>query len=174
MEKQRSVVVTDPLGRTKRRLNFGVMHQIEDAESVLRRRDEAVERLRAARADVLRELADVSPELAFAGQVWSPLTLMWHLASGDLHMEPARAIVEDGVSELADRDESGELEQAIAHVVRNIDEAIAYSSRLGAEELTAHARRMNRDYYVIGFIETTVEHLLDHIDHIRQIKKRLA
>jgi hypothetical protein len=172
--KERVRVVTDPLGRPKRRLNFSAMHQVDDASSVERRRDEAVDRLRQARRELLEETSTLSPDDAFAADRWGPLALLWHLGAGHTHIEAARAIVEQGALELPERDARAEFEEAVDRVVRNIDEAIAYSLRLGDDELTSHARRMNRDYYVIGFIETTAEHALDHVDHIRQIKARLV
>lgn len=171
--EQRVRIVTDPLGRGKRRLNLATMHQADDAAAVERRRDEAVARMQAARAELLREVQDLSPEEAFVGEAWGAMHVLWHLAGPHTHLEPARAIVEGGVSELATRRESDELREAIDQVLRNIDEWIGRSTRLTREQLMVHARRKNRDYYVVGMVESTAEHLLDHIDHIRQVKARL-
>ena len=55
----------------------------------------------------------------------------------------------------------------------NIDEWIAYGVKLGREQLVTHARRGNREYYVVGMIESTAEHTIDHVDHIRQIRERV-
>jgi hypothetical protein len=165
-------VVTDPLGRTKRRQNLSAMHQADDESAVERRRDEAVDRIRAAREELVRVVADVHGGEAFEGEVWSAMHVMWHLAGDHTHLEDARRIV-DGAASLPPRDAEAEYRSALQRTLRNIDEWIAYSSELDRDRLTVHARRGNREYYVVGMIESTAEHLIDHVDHIRQIKERV-
>lgn len=166
--------VTDPLGRQKRRLNLTAIHHADDVSAVERRRDEAVEHMRDLRAELLREVADLTPSGAFAGEEWGAMHVLWHLAGDHTHIEPARQIVEHGATELADRDERAEYEDALERVLRNVDDWIDYSLRLTQDQLTTHARRANREYYVVGMVESTAEHLADHVDHIKQIKARVG
>jgi hypothetical protein len=37
-----------------------------------------------------------------------------------------------------------------------------------------HAKRVNRDVYVIGIIERTAEHFVDHLEQIRELKRELG
>ncbi len=173
MSDERARLVTDPLGRSKRRLNLAAMHQAEDESAIERRRDEALARMREARAELVREVSELTAAQAFAGEEWSAMHVLWHLAGEHTHLEEARRIVE-GASELPARDADAELRAAIDGTLRNVDEWLAYASGLDRERLKVHARRVNRDYYVVGMIESTAEHLIDHLEHIKQIKAALS
>ena len=173
MVSDRSRIVTDPLGNPKRRQNLSAMHQADEPEIVRSRRDAAVARLRAAREALAGELETVTPAEAFAGDEWSALHVLWHFAAGHTHLELARLIA-GGEAELPpERDAAAELRAAADGVLRQIDEWIAFSESLTPEQLVTHARRGNRDYYVVGMVESTAEHTLDHLDHIRQIRERV-
>lgn len=157
-----------------KRRSLSALHQADDPEAVERRRDEAVALMREARAELVRLMSDLPPSEAFQGEEWAPMHVLWHLAGGHTHMEPARLIVERGVTELADRDRRAELAEAYARVLRNIDDWIRWSSEFTREQLTLYAKRVNRDYYVIGMVESTAEHVHDHVAQVKQIRERIA
>ena len=175
MAQERARIVTDPLGRTKRRTDLSAIHQAGDPETLLRRRDEALGRIRVTREEIVAETAGLDGERAHAGDRWSVMHVLWHLAGRDSHLDEARRIVDEGVTELApDPRPDDELRENVGRVLATIDEVVAFCETLTPEQLAVHARRANRDYYVIGMIESMGEHLQDHLDHIRQIKESLA
>jgi hypothetical protein len=173
MSEERTRVVTDPLGRTKRRHNLAAIHQADDEAALERRRDDAVAQMREVRAAFEQEFRDLRGDEAFAGEEWGAMHVLWHLGGAHTHIEAARRIVEDGVTELEERDAEAEVGEAKRRVLRNIDEYISYATALSRDELATHARRGNRDYYVIGMVESTADHILDHLEHVRQIRAEL-
>jgi hypothetical protein len=173
MTDERTKVVTDPLGRSKRRHNLAAIHQADDESALERRRDEAVAQMREVRAAFERELRDLGGDEAFSGEECAALHVLWHLGGTHTHIEAARRIVEDGVTDLDERDTEAEVGDAKHRVLRNIDEYISYASALSREQLATHARRGNRDYYVVGMVESTADHIFDHLEHVRQIRAEL-
>jgi hypothetical protein len=155
------------------RPNLSEMHQADDPEDVERRRDDAVERMRVARAELVRAMADMDPDAAFELEEWAPMHILWHLASSHTHMDPARQIVEEGLTELPERDSRSEYEAAYARVLANIDDWIRWSSAFTRDQLVTHARKGNREYYVVGMVESTAEHVTDHVEQLKETRARL-
>jgi hypothetical protein len=157
------------------RPNLSALHQAVDPDSAVKRRDGAIAAMRGGREQLIAELSNISAADAFAGELWAPLHVLWHLAGGHTHMESARLIVEHGVRELPPEETQEEMFQAtLEATLKDIDACIAFSLGLLPEQLVQHARRANREYSVVGMIESTAQHLLDHVEHIREIKARLA
>ena len=124
---------------------------------------------------MLVELSTVSAADAFAGDAWAPLHVLWHLAGGHTHLESARLIVEHEVRELPPEETQDELFQTtLEATLRDIDACIDFSAGLSPDQLVLRARRSNREYSVVGMIESTAQHLLDHVEHIREIKARIT
>jgi hypothetical protein len=155
------------------RPNLSEMHQADDPDDVERRRDEAVERMRAARTELVRVMAGTDPGAAFDLEEWAPMHILWHLASGHTHMDAARQIVEQNATELPLRDTRAEYDAAYARVLANIDDWIRWSSGFRRDQLVTHARKGNREYYVVGMVESTAEHVTDHVEQLKETKARL-
>lgn len=168
-------IVSDPEGHERRVRVMSELHRAGEPAELEERRRWAVDTMRRARADLERELSNVTPALAFKGDRWSVMHVLWHLGARGSHMEPARAIVELGATEVrAVPKREDRLTQGIRLTMSEIDEAVAFAERCTVDQLAMKAKRVNRDVYVIGIIEGTAEHFDDHLNQIRDLKRELG
>jgi hypothetical protein len=168
-------IVSDPEGKQRKIRNMSEIHRAGDETELLERRDAALQTLRETREDLVAELANVTPALAFRADKWSIMHILWHLGARGSHIQPAKDIVEKGVTEVSSIPKREErVAEGIRLTLGEIDDAIAFTEQRSAAELAMHAKRVNRDVYVVGIIEGTAEHFVDHLEQIRELKRELG
>ncbi len=141
-----------------------------------RRRDAAVERLRAAREALATEVGGVSAIEALRDDRWSVMHVLTHLgADGGGHFGPVYDMLEHGVRELEPYETREErFAAATEAALEVIDGDIAFAAGLAEEQLLLHARKPDGEHYVVGYVEAAAEHLEAHVAQLRRIKERLA
>jgi hypothetical protein len=145
-------------------------------DEAVRRRDDAVRRMRAAREALASEIAGVAAIEALRDDQWSIVHVLAHLgADGGGHFSPVYDMLERGMRELPafeTRDER--FTAAIESALERIDEDIAFAVGLGADQLLLRAPKQGADHYVLGYVEAAAEHVEAHVAQLRGIRRHLA
>lgn len=147
-----------------------------DPALVEHRREEAVQRMRAAREALKIEISGVEPIEALRDDQWSIIHVLTHLgADGGGHFSPVYDMLQRGVRELDPYEKRQErFRSARLAAFEEMDDAIAFSSGLEKDQLAMHARKGGREHYVIEFLEATAAHFEDHLVQLRSIRRHLA
>ena len=168
-------IVSDPEGKQRKIRDMAEIHRAGEEKELLERRAAALVTLRQAREELLAELENVTPALAFRSDKWSIMHVLWHLGARGSHIQPAKDIVDHGAKEVPTIPKREErIAEGIRLTLGEIDDAIAFTERCSVEQLAMHAKRVNRSVYVIGIIEGTAEHFVDHLGQIRELKRELG
>jgi hypothetical protein len=160
----------------ERALDAAALPAAPTRDETLARRDAAVTRLRAAREDLASEISGVGAIESLRDDRWSIMHVLGHLGGdGGGHFAPVYDIVERGVRELPPFDtRDGRFADAIQTALGEIDRAIAFATALSVDQLLLHARRRDRDHYVVGFVEAAADHVEAHVRQLRAIRAHLA
>jgi hypothetical protein len=160
----------------ERELDAAALSTVPDAATAVRLRDDAVRRMREARAALAAEIAGVSGIEVSRDDEWSVMHVLAHIGKDNGgHFTHVYDVLERSLTELEpfeDRDEL--LRRARVAALEQIDRTIAFAAGLGGEQLLKHARRGGRDHYVLGFVELAADHLEEHLAQLREMKGSLA
>lgn len=170
-------IVVDPEGKERRIIDQAAIHQGGDAAELDERRSRAVERFREARDGLIAALEGIPMSQIYKGDEWSVMHVLWHMAdAGSVgHLRPAFDIVDRGITEL-DPHVGREVKyrEAVEAALADIDACIAFCERVTPAQLAMTGRRNNKTVYVIGLVEQTAEHFIDHVEHITQLREKLS
>lgn len=169
------VKVTIVPAEDERQIGAAAVSPPEPADA-LRRRDEALRRMRDARSRLAEAVAGIAGIEALRDDQWSIVHILKHLgADGGGHFSPVYDMIDQGQRELEPYETRDErYANAVEAALREVDEAIAFAEGLSAEQLLMHAARDGREHYVIGFVEAAAAHLDEHLEQLHAITAGLA
>ena len=130
------------------------------------RRDSIVARLRAARADLERCVADVSPGAGMRGSEWSVLDLLGHLNDA-YYQDMARRFLTSERPQLDEYDEEADWRRGVEQARMQVEDALGIATSLTSEQMGRVAQRDGRPFTALDALELCVAHVEEHLAQLR-------
>ncbi|MBI4300798.1 MAG: DinB family protein [Chloroflexi bacterium] len=140
------------------------------------RRDAAVSRIRATRAELQEALERMSAEDAFKGSEWSVADAMRHIGGRSGYITWAERLVKEGNLDFPSFPSWDEAwKRMINQTLEAFEDAAKFVESLSADDLLKAGKRRGEAVTVADLVEGIAAHYEEHVKQIRgEIKPRLG